>query len=338
MKDFSKKLVKTQLKHGLSVNHLAWKLLEKLCEKSDYYGVIVEKTRSGITIVDAGIKAKGGFQAGEIITEICMGGCGKAEITYRRYGELELPSIFIYTDHPVIATLGSQYAGWQIKEGDYFAIGSGPARALALKPKKIYDKIGYRDDFDKAVVVLETDKYPPAKLLERFTEECNISAENLAVILTPTASLAGATQVSGRIVETGIHKLDMLGLDPKVILYAWGCAPIPPIHPKFTHAMARTNDAILYGGVAYYVVEYDEEEELKQIVSEAPSKASKAYGRPFIEIFKEVDYDFYKIDPNLFAPAILIVNNVKTGSVFKAGEINAEILTKSLGFRALAST
>jgi len=310
---------------------LAWRLLEELCEKSGYYGVIVEKASSGITIVDAGIKAKGGFEAGKIITEICMGGCGKAEITCRKYGELELPSIFVYTDHPVIATLGSQFAGWQIKEGDYFAIGSGPARALALKPKEIYEKIGYRDDFNKAVVVLETDKHPPAKLMKRFAEECKVSPENLAVILTPTASITGATQVSGRIVETGIHKLSRLGLDPKVILHAWGCAPISTIHPKFTQAMARTNDAILYGGIAYYAVEYDDEEELKQIVSKAPSKGSKNYGKTFIEIFKEANFNFYKIDPKLFAPAVLIVNNMKTGRTFKAGEINAETLVKSLG-------
>ena len=320
-----------RLKTGLSVNSRAWKLLEKLLEKPDYYGIKVEKTSSGTTIVDAGIKSKGGFQAGKIITEICMGGCGKAEITYRKYGELELPSIFVYTDHPVIATLGSQYAGWQIKEGDYFAIGSGPARALALKPKEIYDKIGYSDVSDKAIVVLEADKHPPTKLLERFTKECNISPENLAVILAPTASIAGAIQISGRIVETGIHKLDRLGLNPKAILYAWGCAPIPPIHPKFIEAMARTNDAILYGGVAYYTVECDDEEELKQIVSKAPSNASEAYGKPFIEIFKEANYNFYKIDPNLFAPAILIVNNVKTGMIFRAGEINAEALEKFSG-------
>jgi len=333
MKDFFEE--KNFLKKALSVNRLAWKLLEKLCENSEFFGVKVEKENSGITVVDAGIRAKGGFQAGKIITEICMGGCGKAEITCRRYGEVELPSIFVYTDHPVIATLGSQYAGWQIKEGDFFAIGSGPARALALKPREIYEKIGYRDDFDKAVVVLETDNHPPAKLLERFVKDCHVQPENLAVILTPTASIAGATQVSGRIVETGIHKLSRLGLNPNVIFYAWGCAPIPPIHPKFVQAMARTNDAILYGGIAYYTVEYEDEEELKRIVDKSPSNASKSYGKPFIETFKQADYDFYKIDPNLFAPAILIINNLKTGNTFARGEINAKALEKSFGFKNL---
>jgi methenyltetrahydromethanopterin cyclohydrolase len=320
------------MKKSLSVNRLACQLLDKLIENADLYGVKVEKTDSGTTIIDAGVNVKGGFQAGKIVTEICMGGCGKAEIVNGKYGDMNLPTIQVYSDHPVIATLGSQYAGWQINEEGCFAIGSGPARALAQKPKEIYEEIKYKDDFDKAVVVLETDKYPPARLTERFAKDCGISSDNLAVILTPTTSLAGATQVSGRIVETGIHKLRKLGLDPNVILFGWGNAPIAPIHPKFAKAMARTNDAILYGGTAYYVVECEAEEELQNIAKNAPSKASRAYGKPFIEIFKEANYDFYKIDPNLFAPATVTINNVKTGNVFRNGEVNAEILAASLGF------
>ena len=126
------------MKKTLSVNRLAWKLLERLLENPEFYGVIVQRRASGTIIIDTGIEAKGGFQAGKLVTEICMGGCGEAKITCEKYGDLELPSIFICTDHPIIATLGSQYAGWQIKEGDYFAIGSGPARALALKPKAVF--------------------------------------------------------------------------------------------------------------------------------------------------------------------------------------------------------
>ena len=311
---------------------MAWKLLEELIKNPDFYGVKVERSKSGTTILDAGIETTGGFEAGRLITEICMGGLAKAEIGTRTYGDLELQSIFVYTDHPVIATLGSQYAGWQINEEGYFAIGSGPARALAKKPKEIYEEINYKDDFDKAVIVLETSRHPPEKFTERFAANCRISSNNLAVILTPTTSLAGATQISGRIVETGIHKLRKLGLDPNVILYSSGCAPIPTIHPKFAEAMARTNDAILYGGTAYYVVEYDDDVELKKIARKAPSMASKSYGRPFTEIFKEANYDFYKVDPDLFAPATITINNVKTGHTFTNGKVDAGILASSLGF------
>jgi len=322
------------MKRSLSVNRLAWKLVEKLLASPEVYRVEVEKSESGSTVVDAGIDAKGGFLAGKLITEICMGGCATAEITHRKYGDLELPSILVYTDHPVIATLGSQYAGWQINEKNCFAIGSGPARALAQKPKEIYAEIGYKDDFDRAVVVLETDKRPPTDVTERFSRDCKVSPEQLVIILTPTKSLVGATQVSGRIVETGIHKLRKLGLDPNVIQFAWGCAPIPPIHPKFAIAMARTNDAILYGGTSYYAVECSDEEKLEEIVKKSPSMASKAYGKPFIEIFKEAKCDFYRIDPNLFAPAVLIVNNMKTGNTFTSGEISVRALATSFGLRS----
>lgn len=316
----------------LSVNRLAWKLLDKLIENADLYGVKVKETSSGTRIIDAGIEVRGGYQAGKVITEICMGGCGQAELIQHQYGNLSLPSIQIYSDHPVIATLGSQYAGWRINEEGYIAIGSGPARALAKKPKKIYEEIQYEDDSEKAVIVLETDRQPPAKVMEHVANDCGVMSSNLAVILAPTTSLAGATQVSGRIVETGIHKLSKLGLDPNVILYGWGFAPIPSVHPKPAGAMARTNDAILYGGTAHYVVEFDDEEELEHIAREAPSVASRAYGKPFMEIFKEASYDFYKIDPNLFAPACVIINNTKTGNVYRNGEVNADILAASLGF------
>jgi len=318
-------------KAQLSVNQAAHKLVKKLCDDPDKYGVIVKDTKSGATLIDAGIEAKGGFLAGKLITEICLGGYGKAQISSARFDDLEFPSIFIHTDYPAIATLGSQFAGWQIKVGDYTAIGSGPVRALALKPREVYDKIGYRDEAEVGVIVLETSKEPPETVITYIAEQSKITPDNLSIISVPTTSIVGSIQVSGRIVETGIHKLMKLSLDPKAIMYAWGYAPIASLHPKFAQAMGRTNDAILYAGTTYYTVKYDDDEKLKEIVNKAPSMASKSYGQPFYEIFKNAGYDFYKIDPNLFAPAVLMVNNAKTGSVFKAGRINVEVFKQSIG-------
>jgi methenyltetrahydromethanopterin cyclohydrolase len=314
---------------ALSVNLLAWKLAEHLLANQDFYGVKASKTSAGATVVDAGVNASGGFQAGQIITEICMGGCGKAHIGFKNYGELALPSITVCTDQPAIATLGSQFAGWRIKEGDSIAIGSGPARALALKPKKIYAEIGFQGSSDKAVLTLESNNLPSDALIEKVTGACHISAENLIVVVAPTASIAGLTQVAGRVVEVGIHKLRTLGLSPKAIRYACGYAPIPPLCREFEVAMARTNDSILYGGTVYCTVEYDDEAALQKIVEQAPSKASKDYGKPFLQIFREADRDFYKIDHNLFAPATLVITNATTGHTFRAGKINAEALKES---------
>jgi len=317
------------LKKPFSTNRMAWRLLNELIENHVLYGVETETLPQGTLIYDAGATARGGFRAGELVTEICLGGMGHARISLRKYGDLDLPSIFVYTDHPAVAALGCQFAGWRLSQEGYSAIGSGPARALALKPRELFEEIQYRDESDCAVMVIETDKSPPVELIDRIARDCKVKPSRLAIILAPTASLVGAIQISGRIVETGLHKLRRLGLDPKKVQYACGCAPIPPVHPKLSKAMGRTNDAILYGGVSYYAVESDDEEKLNKIVQKAPSKASKVYGKPFFEIFKEADHDFYKIDSDLFAPATVVVNNVRTGNTFAGGEINVQMLKKS---------
>jgi methenyltetrahydromethanopterin cyclohydrolase len=318
---------------NVSVNRLAWELAEILLDKQEFYGVHASKSAAGATIIDAGVNVQGGFQAGRILTEICMGGCGTTEIGFKQYDDLKLPSITVTTDHPAIAALGSQFAGWRIKEPDgSVAIGSGPARALSLKPKEIYEEISYQDNSEKAVLTLESNNLPSDMIIEKVIKSCNITAENLIVVVAPTASIAGLTQVVGRVVEVGIHKLRTLGLSPKVIRYACGFAPIPPLGTDFEVAMARTNDAILYGGTVYCTVDYDDEVELKKTVSHAPSCTSKDYGKPFLHIFREAGGDFYKIDHNLFAPAVLVVNNAKTGRIFEAGEINPEVLKEALSF------
>jgi methenyltetrahydromethanopterin cyclohydrolase len=109
------------------------------------------------------------------------------------------------------------------------------------------------------------------------------------------------------------------------------------VTPKFADAMARTNDAILYGGTASYVINHGNEEDLKKLIVKAPSMASRSYGRAFIEIFKEAEYNFYKIDADLFAPAVVIINSLETGSIYVGGKINAEALSRSFDLKDFIS-
>lgn len=323
-----------------SLNLSALSLIQKLCSNSEKFGVIIEKTKSGATLIDAGIDARGGYLAGEIVTEICLGGFGQVKILPMYFDDVVFQSIYVQTDFPAISTLASQFAGWRIKADKYSAIGSGPARAIALKPKKLYRTLEYQENPDTAVLVLETDKKPPEEVIQKISEQCNVSPKKLFLVLVPTSCLAGSIQVSGRIVETGLHKLERLGLDPKVVEYAWGFAPIIPLHPKSDEAMGRTNDAILYGGTAYYSVKYDNDDELEEITKRAPSSASRmiqeakalAKRSPrFLEIFKEAGFDFYEIDPNIFAPAVMVINNLNTGKLFRAGSLDIETLKNSFG-------
>ena len=324
----------------ISLNKSALNLVNKLCGEADKYAITIEKSESGATLIDAGIDAEGGFLAGELVTEICLAGYGKASILPIQYGDIILPSVFVVTDHPALSTLASQFAGWQVKGEDFSAIASGPARALALKPKDLYEKLQYKDESDTAVLVLETEKKPPEPVIQLIADKCKVSSKNLFLVMFSTTSLVGATQVSGRIVETGLHKLERLGLDPMIVKHAWGYAPIVPLHPNAGEAMGRTNDAILYAGVTNYTVSFEDEVKLESIVKQAPSSSSKmlqearrlAQKNPrFLDIFKEAGFDFYKIDTNIFAPAVVAINNTKTGKTFRAGSLDVDVMKGSLG-------
>jgi methenyltetrahydromethanopterin cyclohydrolase len=316
----------------ISVNHRGWNLAQKLRNDPRKYDISVKENSQGVTIIDTGISVPGSLEAGRLVTEICLGGYGEAKVTKTEYADdLVLNAISVQTNYPAVSTLGSQFADWQIREGDFFAIGSGPARALARKNKQLYEKIGYKDESDETVLLLETSEEPPEKVTQQILNECKVQPRRLILILAPTTSIVGSTQVSGRIVETGLHKLFKLGLDPKLAVNAHGFAPIAPVHTKFTEAMGRTNDAILYMGETFYEVKDLKDAELEQIVEKAPSSASPQYGRPFLQVFKEANFDFYKVDPNLFAPAVVTVKNLETGTILKAGKTNVDVFRNSIG-------
>ncbi|MDP7658282.1 MAG: methenyltetrahydromethanopterin cyclohydrolase, partial [Nitrososphaerales archaeon] len=191
----------------ISVNQHGLNVFKEAISKADELGINVEKNNIGTTIIDMGVEAKGGFLAGKYLTDICMGGLCNSELDMQNIGDIVLPSIGVATDYPAIALLGSQFAGWSISVEKYFAMGSGPARAIARKPKELYEKIAYQDKSDVAVIVLETDVSPTVNVIQFIADKCKVDPKDLYVAIAPTSSLAGSTQISGRIVELGLHKL-----------------------------------------------------------------------------------------------------------------------------------
>ena len=94
--------------------------------------------------------------------------------------------------------------------------------------------------------------------------------------------------------------------------------------------MGRTNDAILFAGQVHIFVKGDDAA-AEKLANELPSSTSKDYGKPFAEIFKAYDYDFFKVDAMLFSPASVIVTAVESGNSFHAGRLDDELLNISFG-------
>jgi methenyltetrahydromethanopterin cyclohydrolase len=312
-----------------SVNRRAYPLLEALVADATALRLEISRSAAGALMVDAGIACVGSFEAGRRIAEICLGGLGS--VTLGSATDIASASasaqIGVYTSNPVLACLASQYAGWRLQEGKFFAMASGPGRARALK-EDLLRELGYSDDADRAIFVLEVDRPPPESLIARVAEACGVPPDHLAFILTPTTSLAGTVQIVARSLEVALHKSHQLKFPLERIVDGFGAAPLPPPAPRFMTAMGRTNDAILYGGrVALFVS--GPETEAEALANALPSSASRDYGRPFAEIFSASGGDFYKIDPMLFSPGLVEVTALETGRCFRRGRIDPALLARS---------
>ena len=155
------------------------------------------------------------------------------------------------SSQPVIACLASQYAGWRLSvdDGDepFFALGSGPARALARR-EPLFQELAYPDSAANAILVIEGARPPPAKIVAAVAEDCRVKPTDLTIIFAPTQSLAGSTQIVARSLEVALHKAHELRFPLDRIVEGIGTAPLCPPHPDFVTAMGRTNDAIIFAG------------------------------------------------------------------------------------------
>jgi methenyltetrahydromethanopterin cyclohydrolase len=284
-----------------------------------------------VTLVDAGIATPGGLEAGRLIGEICMGGLGRVTLTADAPFARWRWQVNVTASHPVIACLGSQYAGWSLSHGEgksaFFALGSGPARAMGSK-EPLFEELAYRTPPGDTVIVLEVDKPPPAPVIAKVVERCGIEPAQLTVILTPTSSLAGGVQIVARVLEVALHKLHELEFPLAQLVDGAAAAPLPPPSPDFMTAMGRTNDAILFGGQVHLYVDADDDA-ARTLAEQLPSSASRDFGQPFAKVFKGYGYDFYKVDPMLFSPAAALVTNVRTGHSFAGGALHEALLEQS---------
>ena len=314
---------------SLRMNEAASEIANGMADQADLLRVRAHRLPGGARIIDAGVQVEGGIDAGLALSEICMGGLGNVAPTPVHIGSQIHPGIIVWTDHPAVSCMASQYAGWAISVGKFFAMGSGPLRAHARVERELYEKLGYAERADEGVLVLEGRALPTDEVAQWVADKAGLQPAQLTFVVAPTASLAGGVQISARIVETGLHKMETLGFDVRKVVSALGTAPLPPVAKNDLRAIGRTNDCILYGGQARFTIRAGDDE-LKKLAEQIPASASRDYGTPFYEILQRYEGDFYKIDPLLFSPAEVWLTSLETGRTFHAGGMNPEVLEASL--------
>ncbi len=279
-----------------------------------------------VRVLDFGSSHSGQLESGVQLSRICM--ADLAQVSIGRSALLGLPSVNVVTDHPLWACMAGQYAGWPFHVGDYFAMGSGPAR-MARGEEELLDEYGLLGEVDEVVGVFETSVLPGSEMCLAFLDSC--AAESGYFCVARTASLPGAIQIVARSIETTLHKLHELKFDLRKVKNAIGSAPLPPVAADDFTALGWTNDSILYGADVTLWVDAPDEE-LKGLAESVPSCSSSEFGRPFVEIFEDSGRDFYKIDKMLFSPARVSFQSLRSGVVATGGEVRADILARSFGF------
>ena len=293
----------------LKLNKRTFRKIEELMEKYGFETIDYEFDTGKVRILDIGvdvrIKEKDAWKIGEGVAEASMGSLGKVKIKKNKvYVNIK--------EYPSIATLSCQMAGWAVRIGSNTVLGSGPVRIPARKPCNVIDKIGYYEDSEKGVLLLETDTIPTKIPCRKMLNESNVN--ELMIIVFRGNTTIGLMNIMARIVEVGIYRLEKLGYDVNRILSARGNVPIPELDED---VMFTSNDAIIYSGeVSLEVSEWNSE-----LTEKAISRASKFYGRNFKEIFNDAEGDFYKIDPDIFAPARLKVRDLENNKEYESGDV-----------------
>lgn len=317
----------------IRVNELSFAIVKKILNHPKKLGVEVSKLENGATIIDMGVHARGGFEAGRLATEVCLGGLGNAQLTMMTFADFSLPAIRVTTSWPAISTLGIQ-AGYPILDSEKTRlIASGPARALARKPRKLFDFLNFMDDSNIAVIVLQSDDLPSERIAELIATECNVAPKELYMLVTPGESIAGLTQIAGRAIEDVTFTMwEVLHYDVKKVKHMFGMAPIAP-SCKFAKAeKALPDDFIGYGGKVFFTLEPEEEEDLQKLAQNLVFSSTPVYGRTFYDLLKDANFEFSKVPgfPAIFRPAQVTINDLRTGGVYKAGKVHEDFVKELL--------
>ncbi len=311
------------------LNLASYRLLESMSDNATRLGIMPHRI-AGTLVIDAGINVAGSIAAGLMVARVCLGDNAEVSICSENAETMAVDcGVMVRTDNPLKACLGGQYAGWPVTLDKYFAMGSGPMR-MTRGCEQMLKELSLHEPSPVIAGVLEATELPPPPVIDMIATETSLEPSQVAVAVAPSGSLVGSIQVVARSIETAMHKLHALEFDVASVYSAIGCAPLPPpAKPSdVITGIGRTNDAILYGGRVTLWVDCDQTA-VDAVANKVPSETSRDYGRPFAAIFKDYDYDFYKVDPLLFSPAVVTMINRRTGIARRFGSLNSTVLRQS---------
>ena len=306
------------------LNRTAVDLVDEAIDFADELTLEVHQLDSDATVVDFGVQTPGSVEAGLMLAEIQTAGLATLQTDVRDVAGAPRTHVELSTDFPGLALLGAQKAGWELTVEDFEGLGSGPARALVAQEDE-YARLGYEESFDFAVLSVESDTLPGDAVVSEVAERGGVPESGVFLPAYRSASITGSVNAAARAAELATFRLSELGYDPLEILSATASAPVAPVADGEDAAMARTTDALAYGGRVHLTVEseYDRFDEVASV-------AADEYGEPMADVFESVDWDLTELPTGLFGPAQVTID-VVGGDTHVVGGVSEDVLAESFG-------
>ncbi|MFB6295758.1 MAG: methenyltetrahydromethanopterin cyclohydrolase [Halobacteriales archaeon] len=304
-----------------SLNRSALDLVDEAIDFADELGAAVHHLDNEAAVLDFGVDADGGIEAGLLLAEIQTGGLATVGTRMGTVAGSPLTHVELATDHPHLALLGSSLADWTPAVMD--AVGSGPARLF--EDDATFRPPGYVEDFEFAVLALEAERLPEEPVAAEVASRCGVPTSGVFLPTARLASVAGSVSVAARAAEVAMLRLANLGYDPADVVSVAGSAPVAPVAGDRETALARTNDAIAHGGRIHLVVS-----EPFDRFAEVPFGATEHADASTGAVFEDAGADLHAVPEDVFAPAQVTVD-VRGGDTHSYGKRDDDRLARLLG-------
>ncbi|MEL7608922.1 MAG: methenyltetrahydromethanopterin cyclohydrolase [Bacillota bacterium] len=304
-------------------------LYEDLAGGPERYRVARARLACGAQVLDAGVETAGSFETGAKVSELCQGGLARASIGVAECGGTPFPAIAVESFAPALSTFKLQSAF-----GFEGVMLSGPIK-LHLEENPFIDRdIPLQDAKNTLSAVVQADELPDCAWARRLAERVKCNAEDLRLVVAPQESVAGSTQISGRMNENILLTMEKsLGYPAAAVEQIVGRSPICPVNSGAKGKKRLLPDDFLhYAGCAYLTMRAEPGWDVKKLAYDLTFESLDIYGALFIDLLEAAGGDFFKI-PNIGGInklAVVTVNDLNSRRVYAAGRANYDLLLSNL--------
>jgi methenyltetrahydromethanopterin cyclohydrolase len=302
-------------------------LLHDLARDACILGLELSHLANGATVIDCGVHVLGSLEAGRRITEISQGGMAAAHIGTANIAGTVLPELTVDSWLPKLSAYGLQVST-ALTEIDPAIRISGPILARFAESRLNMR----REELASAawgIAVVESDQLPNLAIADALACLSDLPAGKLTLIVVPTRSVAGVTQIAGRLNESVVFTMEeSLGIDCSCVSQLLGTVPIALSSKLGTPYRVTPDDFIHYMGRVSLTIDHAVGMDLAQLAAQLAFDSTPIYGKLFTELLESSGGVFEAIpglvDLNKVAQVTVI--DQTSGSTFSAGERCESIL------------